>query len=78
MAVRTFINFFQELGIAWKHGTVHRKYTWDLFAGLIAKYWAALLPYRRAQRIAKDRPTLYCDFESLARQIVMDGSGRDG
>lgn len=70
VAVRTFINFFQELGVAWKHGTVHREYTWDLFAGLIAKYWAALLHYCRAQRIAKDRPTLYCDFESLARQMA--------
>lgn len=70
IAIRTFINFFQELGVAWKHGTVHHEYTWDLFAGLTAKYWQALSPYCKAQRIERDRPTLFNDFENLAKELA--------
>ncbi len=74
VAVRTFINFFQELGVAWKHGTVHREYTWDLFGGLIHRYWAELGPFCEAQRISRGRPTLYRDFENLVGEMKrMDG-----
>jgi len=74
IAMRTFINFFQELGVAWKHGTVHREYTWDLFGGLIRRYWSELAPYCDAQRTARNRPSLYRDFENLVDAMArMDG-----
>lgn len=74
IAMRTFINFFQELGVAWKHGTVHREYTWDLFGGLLRRYWSELSPYCEAQRVERKRPTLYRDFENLVQAMaVMDG-----
>lgn len=70
IAIRTFINFFQELGVAWKHDTVHREYTWDLFGGLIRRYWSELSPYCQAQRVARKRPTLYRDFENLVESMA--------
>ena len=74
IAMRTFINFFQELGVAWKHGTVHREYTWDLFGGLIQRYWAELAPYCEAHRASSGRQALYRDFERLVGQMAaMDG-----
>ncbi len=76
IAMRTFINFFQELGVAWKHGTVHREYTWDLFGGLIRRYWRELSPYCEAQRAARMRPTLYRDFENLVQEMDAMDAGR--
>lgn len=76
IAMRTFINFFQELGVAWKHGTVHREYTWDLFGGLIRRYWHELSPYCEAQRAARMRPTLYRDFERLVQAMDAMDAGR--
>jgi len=70
IAMRTFINFYQELGVAWKHGTVHHEYTWDLFGGLASRYWKALAPYCAAQREAQERPTLYRDFEHLVHAMA--------
>lgn len=65
-AIRTFVNFFQELGVAYKHRTVHGVYTWDLFGALIQKYWKLLHPFVVEVRQRRNRMTVFQDFEALA------------
>ena len=63
-AMRTFANFFQELGSAHKMGTLGNRYLWAVFGGLVQRYWTDLRPLIEMMRL--NRPTLYEDFENVA------------
>ncbi len=69
-ALRTFVNFFQELGVAYRHKAVKRSYTWDVFGALVSRYWRDLGTYISATRRRHGRPTLHSDFEELAAEMV--------
>jgi hypothetical protein len=68
-ALRLFSSFFQELGTAYKHGTVNRAYIWDVFGRLILTYGKELAPFVCESRIQVNRSVLYIDFEYLAEDI---------
>ncbi len=67
--VRVFANFFQELSTALQHDTLSKAYIWDVFGGLVKRYWKELQPYIEVTRKLDQRPTLFCDFEALANEM---------
>lgn len=67
--LRTFTNFFQELGTAMKHGTLDEEYVWDVFGGLVVRYGDELQPFVREHRRHTGRMTLYSDFDWLIERI---------
>ncbi len=67
--VSVFANFFQELATAFIHRTIDEAYTWDVFGGLVKKYWRNLAPFVEAIRLVNERPTLYDDFQHLAERM---------
>jgi hypothetical protein len=64
--VRMFANFFQELGIAYRHGLVHRTYTEEIFDFLVKSYWDRLQPWIEDYRTQKNDRTLYSKWHDLA------------
>jgi hypothetical protein len=67
--VRVFCNFFQELGTAYKRGTLDEAYMWDLFGGIVTKYGEELRPFVEELRIRRQRPQLYQEFLSLTERM---------
>lgn len=67
--LRLFANFFQELGTAMKHDTLHERYAWDVFGALVVRYEADLRPYVEEIRRRRGRPQLYEDFSALADRM---------
>lgn len=68
-ALRLFANFFQELGTAYKHRTINRRYIWDVFGSLVLRYAEILAPYVCDMRDHRQRQTLYIDFELMVESI---------
>ena len=68
-SILTIANLFQELGVAFGHGAVDEHYTWDVFGGLVRKYWDSMEPFVQERRKQRERPTLLTDFEKLAREM---------
>ena len=63
--IRTFVNFFQELGVAMKHETLNEEYLWDVFGGLVLRYGNLLKPYIEETRIQLNRPKVLQEFTKL-------------
>ena len=68
-SIRAITNLFQELGAAWKNNAVARRFTANVFAGVVTMYWKDLSPYIHALREDRGRKTLLEDFETLAKNI---------
>jgi hypothetical protein len=68
--MRTFANFFQGLGTAFKHKTVDEQYTWDNFGDLVPYYWKQLEEHIIVFREHRKRQTLYQDFQFLAKEMT--------
>ena len=64
-----FANFFQELGIAYKHNLADKKYVRETFSFLASHYWQRLNFWIAAYRDEKHRPTLYAEWEYLYNEI---------
>ena len=67
--LRVFCNFFQELGTAYKRGTLDEGYMWDLFRALVTKYGEELKPYVEELRVRRKRQQLYQEFLLLADKM---------
>ncbi len=76
--VLIFANFFQELATALAHGTIAQNYTWDVFGGLVKKYWHLLQPFIEAKRRIDDRPSLFADFEKLVLAMEREDRRKGG
>jgi hypothetical protein len=68
-SIRVFCNFFQELGTAHKHGTVHEGYMWDVFGGLVTKYGTELKPFIDELRVRHNRQQIMQEFSSLTDKM---------
>jgi hypothetical protein len=68
-AIRVFANFFQELGTAFKHDTLHEQYAWDVFGSLVIRYEGELRPFVMEMRRRRNRPKMYQEFMTLAETM---------
>ena len=69
--ITVFTNFFQELGAALVNKVVDKKYTWDIFGGLVERYGKELKPFIEALRFIRKRETLYSDFTKVIKTMSM-------
>jgi hypothetical protein len=67
--LRVFVNFFQELAVAMKHGTLDELYTYDNFGAVVTRYGEEMKPYIQQVRVTRKRPSLYEDIFTLAARM---------
>lgn len=64
-----FSNFFQELGVAYKHNLVDHNYIKAVFEFLLINYWDKLKFWIECYREEKGRSTLFADWENLSLNL---------
>jgi hypothetical protein len=67
--LRVFVNFFQELAVAMKYGTLDELYTYDNFGAVVTRYGEEMKPYIQEVRVIRKRPLLYEDIFTLAARM---------
>jgi hypothetical protein len=68
--VYTFINIFQELGVAYRSRMIHRASAEGYYSYLIISYWKRIRFMVEWRRTNDGRPTLYEDFQFLAETLA--------
>ncbi|MBV6505257.1 MAG: hypothetical protein ILNGONEN_00815 [Syntrophorhabdaceae bacterium] len=71
--VYTFINLFQEIGVAYKNKMIHRSSAEGYYSYLIISYWKRIQFLIEWRRRKENRPTLYEDFQFLAEILAKKG-----
>jgi Domain of unknown function (DUF4760) len=67
--LRVFVNFFQELAVAMKYGTLDELYTYDSFGAVVTRYAEEMRPYIEEVRAIRKRPRLYEDIFTMAARM---------
>jgi len=65
--VKSFANYFQELGQSFSQGHLDTKYAVKSFDYLVPHYWSCLEFWIQERR--REDPNLYSEFERLARTL---------
>ena len=68
--VYTFINLFQEIGVAYRSRMIHRSSAEGYYSYLIINYWRRIQFLIEWRRRKEDRSTLYEGFQFLAETLA--------